>query len=83
MAEDGDGTIMRFLETGGQASTVEVNASHFDVKSAWSSDALERKQSALTTTEHGFSFPIKPFGIVTVRLEGSGNVPSVQMTKNE
>ena len=78
MAEDGDGTIMRFLETGGQSSTVEVQATHFDVKSAWSSDALERKQSALATTEHGFSFPIKPFEIVTVRVEGSGDVRLVQ-----
>jgi alpha-mannosidase len=78
MAEDGDGTIMRFLETGGQASTVDVKATHFDVKSVWSSDALERKQSALSTTEHSFAFPIKPFGIVTVRLEGAGNVQTVQ-----
>jgi hypothetical protein len=74
MAEDGDGTIMRFLEIGGQASTADVDTTHFNVKSAWSSDALERKQSGLPTSEHGFSFPVKPFGIVTVRLEGSGNV---------
>jgi alpha-mannosidase len=74
MAEDGDGTIMRFLETGGQANTVDVRAPYFDVKSAWNADALERKRSSLITTEHGFSFPIKPFEIVTVRLEGTGNV---------
>ena len=78
MAEDGEGTIMRFLETGGQTSTVEVQAPYVDVKSAWSSDALERKQSALATTEHGFRFPIKPFEIVTVRLKGAGNVRQIQ-----
>jgi hypothetical protein len=74
MAEDGDGTIMRFLETGGQASMVEVQAPYLNVKSAWSSDAVERRKTALATTDHGFSFPIKPFAIVTVRLEGVGNV---------
>lgn len=74
MAEDGDGTVMRFLETGGKASTVAVQVPYLDVKSASRSDALERKQASLPATEHGFSFPIKPFEIVTVRLDGTGNV---------
>ncbi len=74
MAEDGDGTVLRFLEVGGQANTVEVQTPRLDVKSAWSSDALERKQSALATSAHGFRFSVKPFQIVTVRLEGTGNV---------
>ena len=74
MAEDGDGTVLRFLEVGGQANTVEVQTPRLDVKSAWSSDALERKQAALETSAHGFRFSVKPFQIVTVRLEGAGNV---------
>ena len=74
MAEDGDGTILRFLEVGGQSSTVEVQTPRVDVKSAWTSDALERKQSALETSAHGFRLSVKPFQIVTVRLEGAGNV---------
>ena len=74
MAEDGHGTILRFLEVGGQANTVEVQTPRVDVKSAWSSDALERKKAALETSAHGFRFPVKPFQIVTVRLEGEGNV---------
>ena len=78
MAENGEGTIMRFLEVGGRASTVGVQAAHLDVKWAWRSDALERNQSTLATTEHGFTFSIKPFEIVTVRLQGAGNVPLVQ-----
>jgi alpha-mannosidase len=74
VAEDGDGTVLRFLEIGGQANTVEVQTPRLDVKSAWSSDALERKQAALETSAHGFRFSVKPFQIVTVRLEGTGNV---------
>jgi hypothetical protein len=74
MAEDGDGTILRFVEVGGQANTVDVQTPRLDVKSAWSSDAMERKQAALATSAHGFRFSVKPFQIVTVRLEGAGNV---------
>ena len=73
-AEDGKGTVLRFLEVGCEANTVEVQTPLLDVKSAWSSDAMERKQTALTTSAHGFSFPVKPYQIVTVRLEGTGNV---------
>jgi len=74
VAEDGDGTVLRFLEIGGQANTVEVQTPRLDVKTAWSSDALERKQAVLETSAHGFRFSVKPFQIVTVRLEGTGNV---------
>ncbi|MDR3674456.1 MAG: polysaccharide lyase family protein [Acidobacteriota bacterium] len=74
MAEDGEGTILRFLEVGGEAKPVEVQIPHMDVKSAWSSDAMERKQAAIETSAHGFRFAVKPFQIVTVRLEGAGNV---------
>jgi alpha-mannosidase len=74
MAEDGHGTILRFLEVGGQPNTVDVQTPLVDVKSAWSSDALERKKAALETSAHGFRFPVKPFQIVTIRLEGEGNV---------
>ncbi|MGO9167965.1 MAG: glycosyl hydrolase-related protein [Candidatus Sulfotelmatobacter sp.] len=74
MAEDGGGTVLRFLEVGGQANTVEVETPRLDVKSAWRSDALERKQAALETSAHGFRFSVKPFEIVTVRLDGAGNV---------
>jgi hypothetical protein len=74
VAEDGNGTILRFLEVGGKDNTVEVQTPHLDVESAWSSDALERKQAALPTFPHGFRFAVKPFQIVTVRLEGTGNL---------
>jgi alpha-mannosidase len=74
MAEDGDGTILRFLEVGGQAGPVDVQTPRLNVNSAWSSDALERKQAALETSAHGFRFSVKPFQIVTIRLEGTGNV---------
>jgi hypothetical protein len=36
-------------------------------------DALERRQGLLATSPHGFRFSVKPFPIVTVRLEGAEN----------
>jgi hypothetical protein len=69
MAEDGAGTILRFLEVAGKESTVEVETPLFEVKSAWMCDALERKQGPLSVSSHGFGFTVKPFQIVTVRLE--------------
>jgi alpha-mannosidase len=80
MAEDGDGTIMRFLETGGESNTVLVQVPNLDVKSAWTADALERKESALETSAHGFQFSVKPFQIVSVRLQGAGNVREFRAT---
>lgn len=74
IAEDGDGTVLRFLQVGGEASTVDVQIPRVDVRSAWASDALERKESALETSAHSFRFSVKPYQIVTVRLDGSGNI---------
>jgi hypothetical protein len=74
VAEDGDGTVLRFLEVGGEASSVEVQTPRLDVKSAWQCDALERKKASLENSAHGFRFAAKPFEIVTVRVEGAGNV---------
>jgi alpha-mannosidase len=73
MAEDGQGTVLRFLEVAGKESAVEVQTPLLEVKSAWRSDALERKQGPLSVSSHGFGFSVKPFQIVTVRLEGSTN----------
>jgi len=74
MAEDGEGTILRFLEVAGKESSVEVQTPLLNVKSAWINDALERKQEPLSVSSHGFRFSIKPFQIVTVRLEGAADL---------
>ncbi len=73
-AEDGDGTIMRFLEIGGKESTVNVQTNLLNVQSAWTSDAFERKQGPLTTSAHGFKFMVKPFQILTVRVNGTASM---------
>jgi len=72
-AEDGQGTILRFVEVAGKESEIEVQTPLFQVKSAWLNDALERKQGPLQVLPYGFRFSVKPFQIVTVRLETATN----------
>jgi hypothetical protein len=74
MAEDGEGTILRFLEVAGKESSVEVQTPLLNVRSASMSDALERKQGPLAVSSLGFSFRVKPFQIVTVRLEAAASL---------
>ena len=70
-AEDREGTVMRFLEIAGKESTVSGESNLLNVTSAWNCDAFERKQAALETSPHGFKFTVKPFQIVTIRVEGN------------
>lgn len=71
-AEDGDGTILRFLDLGGAARTVAVKVPLLRLSGVQLTDAVERDLSPLVREgEHGFSFPIKPREIVTVRLRGA------------
>jgi alpha-mannosidase len=71
LAEDGDGTILRFVELAGKEGTVNVRIPLLNAESAWSCNAMEQKGAALPVSPHGFSFPVKKFQIVTVRLKGT------------
>ncbi|MBZ5562388.1 MAG: hypothetical protein LAP13_08195, partial [Acidobacteriia bacterium] len=70
VAEDEKGTILRFVEAAGQSATVNVTVPFLKPEAAFSCNALEENQQPLTVSPHGFSFPVKPYQIVTVRLEG-------------
>jgi alpha-mannosidase len=74
VAEDGAGTVLRFLEVAGKENAIEVQAPLLAVRAAWMSDALERKQEALSVSAHAFRFEIKPYQIVTIRLEGTASL---------
>lgn len=71
-AEDGDGTILRFLELGGSARTVTVATPLLQLQQAWQTDAVERNQSQLSLVDaHSFQFTVHPHEIVTVRIVAS------------
>jgi hypothetical protein len=68
-AEDGHGTILRFLDLGGATRTITVEAPMLQLQQAWQTDAVERDQSQLTLSgTHQFQFTVHPHEIVTVRL---------------
>jgi alpha-mannosidase len=69
-AEDEKGTIMRFVETNGQTGAVNVSSPILNVEKGWLCNGVEENQRPLTVSQAGFSFAVKPFEIVTVRLEG-------------
>ena len=73
-AEDGRGTILRFLEVAGQTGQVDIQIPILQIQAAWICNAMEENQQQLSTADHRFSFVVKPFQIVTVRVEG---VPTV------
>ena len=69
-AEDHNGYILRFVEIAGRAATVGVTSPILDIQSAWQCSAMEENQQALTMVDRGVKFDVKPFEIVTVRVEG-------------
>jgi alpha-mannosidase len=68
-AEDGNGTILRFLDLGGAVRDVTVHTSLLQIDQAWQTDAVERNGKALSLAgSDGFQFTVHPHEIVTVRL---------------
>jgi hypothetical protein len=72
IAEDGNGTVLRFLDLGGTERTVTVQLPLLELKHATLTDAVERDQNPLNLVgDHGFRFTIQHNEIVTVRIAGS------------
>ena len=68
-AEDGHGTILRFLDLGGDTRTVNVETPSLPLQQVWLSNAVEKDQSQLTLSgPYQFQFTVRPHEIVTVRL---------------
>ena len=68
-AEDEKGTILRFIELDGKSSTVKVTTPIVELQSAWTCNALEACQQSLPVSPNSFTFDIKPFQIVTLRIK--------------
>jgi alpha-mannosidase len=68
-AEDGNGTILRFLDFGGTERTVTVRTPSLHLDRVWQTDAVERGQTAVSMAgDNQFHFTIHPHEIVTLRL---------------
>ena len=70
-AEDGNGTVLRFLDLGGAERTVTVRMPAFHLRAAWKTDAVERDGAQLPlVSQDGFTYTVHPHEIVTVRVVG-------------
>jgi alpha-mannosidase len=79
-AEDGNGTILRFLDLGGTDRTITVQLPLVNLKEARQTDAVERDQSPLELAGgHGFKFKVGKNQIVTIRVVGA---PTAQASGN-
>lgn len=67
-AEDGDGVIIRLIETEGQECTLTLTLPHLSIKKAYRTNLAEENQAELSHTEHTIAVPIKAFGISTIRI---------------
>jgi alpha-mannosidase len=67
-AQDGDGTILRFLEVAGENGVVSVQVPSLSLQGAWLCNAMEQNQQPLSVLSHGFHFSVRPFQIITVRI---------------
>ena len=71
-AEDGRGTILRFLDLGGTTRTVTAQTPLLQVQQAWQTDAVERNRNPLSLVgSSGFQFTMHPHEIMTVRIAGT------------
>ncbi len=67
-AEDGDGIIVRLIETEGKDSTITLSIPHLTIKHAYRTNLVEENKEKATFTEHTITAPIKAFGITTIRF---------------
>ena len=71
-AEDGNGTILRFLDLGGQQRTVTVHVPLLHLEQAWQTNAVEKDGEKLSLSgDNAFSFTIHPHEIASVRIVGA------------
>jgi alpha-mannosidase len=71
-AEDGSGTILRFLDLGGTERTVTVRTPLLNLSNVTQTDSVERNKKPLSLAgPHSFTFSVHPHEIVTVRLLGT------------
>ena len=75
-AEDGDGTILRFLDLGGADRTVEVHTPLIDLSNVFETDAVERNQNKLPLEgKNAFQFTVHPHQLITIRAVGNDVLP--------
>lgn len=76
LAEDGDGTILRVQETGGQESHVRLSSPFLRIGRAWDCSVLEEKRSEIPVQDNVLELDLKPFQVRTVRVQSVSGLPA-------
>jgi alpha-mannosidase len=71
VAEDGDGTILRFQEAAGEATQFTISSKYLKLEQAWLCNLLEENLSPLQSSPEGVSVSLQPFQVITIRLHTS------------
>lgn len=68
-AEDGNGTILRLIDLGGQPRSVRVSVPLISVRQVMLTDAVERDEKTIEAEDaHSFRISVRPHQIITIRL---------------
>ena len=68
VAADGNGTVVRLLETGGTAAVAHLTLPLFNIEKAWLANAVEENQQELKVDGHALEVVLKPHEVVTLRI---------------
>jgi alpha-mannosidase len=67
-AEDGNGYIVRLLETGGRTAAARLSPGLLEIERAWMCNAAEDNRHEIAAQKGGLEITIPPYSIVTLRL---------------
>ncbi len=68
-AEDGDGIVIRLIETQGRETTASVTLPHIAVAEAMITNLVEENKGRAFFTKHEIQVDLRAFGITTVRIK--------------
>jgi alpha-mannosidase len=68
-AEDGDGIIVRLIETEGKEVTATLTVPALTIERAHRTNLAEENEAEIGCTAHDIKVPLKAFGISTIRIE--------------
>ena len=74
-ADDGNGTVLRLLETGGRESTTMLRFPMLQLQRAWLCNAMEENSKELAVENSLVKVALRPHQIVTVRVLGQFQRP--------
>ena len=69
LAEDGDGIIIRLIETQGKSATATITLPHIEVADAKITNLVEDSNGRASFTEHEIQANLEAFGITTIRIK--------------